>query len=127
MAWSHPWHVQVFGNRFSTARSAVNTLAVQRIKLRSDFLAGNTTECPQVHLRSKLFGAIIAKGQAPRETPAGMRDSFRDGAVHRPHCGRTARTEPIIELIAVRILELVRQSEFDPDRLTDATVSTFEG
>jgi hypothetical protein len=32
----------------------------------------------------------------------------------------------VVELIAVRILELASDGEFDPDRLTDATVSTFE-
>jgi hypothetical protein len=34
---------------------------------------------------------------------------------------------PVIELVAVRILELARDGEFDPDRLTEAAVLTFEG
>jgi hypothetical protein len=34
---------------------------------------------------------------------------------------------PVAELVAVRIVELARTGEFDPDRLTEATVSTFEG
>jgi hypothetical protein len=34
---------------------------------------------------------------------------------------------PVAELVAIRIVELVRAGESDPDRLTDATVSTFEG
>jgi hypothetical protein len=34
---------------------------------------------------------------------------------------------PLVELVALRILELVRDGEFDPERLTEATVSTFEG
>jgi hypothetical protein len=34
---------------------------------------------------------------------------------------------PLVELVALRILELVRDGEFDPVRLTEATVSTFEG
>jgi hypothetical protein len=33
----------------------------------------------------------------------------------------------VVELVAVRILELTRAGEFDPDRLTDAAVATFEG
>jgi hypothetical protein len=44
-------------------------------------------------------------------------------------CARLGMTgsTPVIELVAVRILELARLGEFDPDRLTEATVSTFEG
>jgi hypothetical protein len=34
---------------------------------------------------------------------------------------------PLVELVALRILELARDGECDPDRLTEATVSTFEG
>jgi hypothetical protein len=34
---------------------------------------------------------------------------------------------PIVELVAIRIVELARVGEFDPERLTEATVSTFEG
>jgi hypothetical protein len=46
----------------------------------------------------------------------------------RQACARLKLTgTPVVELVAVRILELARDGEFDPDRLTDATVSTFEG
>jgi hypothetical protein len=46
----------------------------------------------------------------------------------RQACARLKLTgTPVVELVAVRILELVRAGESDPDRLTDATVSTFEG
>jgi hypothetical protein len=34
---------------------------------------------------------------------------------------------PVIELVAIRILELVRAGESDPERLTESAVSTFEG
>ena len=34
---------------------------------------------------------------------------------------------PVIELVALRLLELARTGESDLDRLTDATVSTFQG
>jgi hypothetical protein len=40
--------------------------------------------------------------------------------------GLTGAT-PLVELVALRILELARDGEFDPERLTVATVSTFEG
>ena len=122
--------IQVFGNRFSTARSAVNTRAVQRIKLRSDCPSGNTTNVHKVHLRSKLLGAIIAKGQAPRETPPECTSCFETVLliVHIA-CGRLGLTgsTPVIELVAVRILELIRDGEFDPDRLTEARCRRSRG
>ena len=40
--------------------------------------------------------------------------------------GLTGST-PLIELVAVRILELAREGELDPDRLTEAVVATFDG
>jgi len=40
--------------------------------------------------------------------------------------GLTGAT-PLVELVALRILELARDGEFDPERLTVATVSMFEG
>jgi hypothetical protein len=33
---------------------------------------------------------------------------------------------PIVELVAIRIIELAGDGEFDPERWTEATVSTFE-
>jgi hypothetical protein len=33
---------------------------------------------------------------------------------------------PIIELIAVRILELARDGEFDPDKLTEIMLAEFD-
>jgi hypothetical protein len=44
-------------------------------------------------------------------------------------CSRLKLTgaTPVIELVAIRILELTRVGEYDPDRLTDAAVATFEG
>ena len=52
-----------------------------------------------------------------------MNRAFRQAYARLKLTGST----PVVELIAVRILELARDGEFDPDRLTDATtVSTFE-
>jgi hypothetical protein len=44
-------------------------------------------------------------------------------------CARLELTgsTPVIELVAIRIVELARAGEFDPDRLTEATVAMFEG
>ena len=39
----------------------------------------------------------------------------------------TGYTTPVTELVAIRILELTRDGEFDPDRLIEAAVATFEG
>ena len=33
---------------------------------------------------------------------------------------------PVIELVAVRIVELARAGEFDHDRMTEAVVATFD-
>jgi hypothetical protein len=43
-------------------------------------------------------------------------------------CARLGLTgsTPLIELVAIRVLELVRSGESDTDRLTDAAVATFE-
>ena len=53
--------------------------------------------------------------RAEPRVPAGMRPI----GAYRRHA--------LVELVAVRIVELARDDEFDPDRLTEATVSTFEG
>jgi hypothetical protein len=34
---------------------------------------------------------------------------------------------PVIELVAVKIVELVNAGESDPDRLTESAVATFKG
>jgi hypothetical protein len=39
--------------------------------------------------------------------------------------GLTGST-PVIELVAVRILELARAGEFDPDKLTDIVSTEFD-
>jgi hypothetical protein len=41
----------------------------------------------------------------------------------RPMTGST----PVIELVTLRLLEVVRAGESDPGRLTEATVSKFKG
>jgi hypothetical protein len=52
-----------------------------------------------------------------------MHRAFRQACARLEPDGST----PVIELVAVRIVELVRAGECDPDKLTEATVSTFEG
>jgi hypothetical protein len=46
----------------------------------------------------------------------------------RQACARLELTgaSPVVELVAIRIVELARDGEHDPDKLTEATVSTFE-
>jgi hypothetical protein len=43
-------------------------------------------------------------------------------------CARLELTgsTPVIELVSIRILELASAGEFDPDRLTELTVATFQ-
>jgi hypothetical protein len=52
-----------------------------------------------------------------------MNRAFKQACARLELTGST----PVIELVAVRILELARDGECDPDKLTDAAVSTFEG
>ena len=58
-----------------------------------------------------------------RQRSDAMNRAFKQACARLELTGST----PVIELVAVRILELTRAGEFDPDRLTEATVSTFEG
>jgi hypothetical protein len=53
-----------------------------------------------------------------------MNRAFRQGCTRLELTGRNAM--PVAELVAIGIVELVRTGESDPDRLTEATVSTFE-
>jgi hypothetical protein len=38
-----------------------------------------------------------------------------------------AKSIPVVELVAIRIVKLAHAGEFDPDKLTEVVVSTFEG
>jgi hypothetical protein len=58
-----------------------------------------------------------------RQRSDAMNRAFRQACARLELTGAT----PVVELVAVRILELVRTGESDPDRLTEATVSTFDG
>ena len=40
---------------------------------------------------------------------------------------RLTGATPVVELVAIRIVELAHAGEFDPDKMTEAAVSTFEG
>jgi hypothetical protein len=53
----------------------------------------------------------------------------RDEPGVKQACARVELTDstPVIELVAIRVVELARTGESDPDRLIEATVSTFEG
>jgi hypothetical protein len=52
-----------------------------------------------------------------------MNRAFKQACARLELTGST----PVIELVAVRVVELSRAGESDPDRLTEAAVSTFEG
>jgi hypothetical protein len=57
-------------------------------------------------------------------------EEYRDAMnrAFRQACARLRITgsTPVIELVAVRILELARLGEVDIDRLVDAAVATFD-
>jgi hypothetical protein len=58
-----------------------------------------------------------------RQRSDAMNRAFRQACARLELTGAT----PVVELVAVRVVELARAGESDCDRLTDATVSTFDG
>jgi hypothetical protein len=38
-----------------------------------------------------------------------------------------AKALPVVDLVAIRIVELAREGEFDPDKLTERVVAEFDG
>jgi hypothetical protein len=38
-----------------------------------------------------------------------------------------AKALPVVDLVAIRIVELAREGEFDPDKLTETVVAEFDG
>jgi hypothetical protein len=78
---------------------------------------------------------IARRYQSPKGKPRRNRnvdEEQRRLELNRPFRQACARlglngAAPVIELVAVRIVELARDGEFDPDRLTEVAVSTFEG
>ena len=49
--------------------------------------------------------------------------AFKEACIRLKLTGST----PVIELVALRLLEVVRAGESDHGRLTEATISTFKG
>jgi hypothetical protein len=58
--------------------------------------------------------------------------SFGPAQIEAMHCalkrasGRLAEVSPVIELVAIRILELAYAGEFDPDKLTETVLTEFD-
>jgi hypothetical protein len=52
-----------------------------------------------------------------------MNLAFRQACAQLEMTGAT----PVIELVAVKIIELANAGESDPDRLTESAVATFKG
>jgi hypothetical protein len=90
----------------------------------------NAAECELLHTRGLWAGIKTAKGEPCRGNATLSEDERREAMnrAFRQACARLELTgaTPVVELVAVRILELVRDGESNPDRLTEATVSTFE-
>jgi hypothetical protein len=65
------------------------------------------------------------RGSAPSFTTGqidAMNRAFKQACARMGLTGST----PVIELVAVRILELAHAGEFDPDKLTEAVVAEFD-
>ena len=53
-----------------------------------------------------------------------MNRAFRQACARLELTGRNAM--PVAELVAIRIVELARDGEFDPDKLTETVVAEFD-
>jgi hypothetical protein len=65
------------------------------------------------------------RGSAPPFSPDqvdAMHRAFKQACARLGLTGST----PVIELVAVRIVELAYAGEFDPDKLTDTVVAEFD-
>jgi hypothetical protein len=88
----------------------------------------NRSELPSgkganVHGISKL--GEDQRGDAPsfsRDQIDAMSRAFKQACARLRLDGAT----PVIELVAVRIVELARAGEFDPDKLTNTVVAEFQ-
>jgi hypothetical protein len=88
----------------------------------------HSPECELGHIRGTLLAPTLAVGEPRKDTTLG--EDERREAMNRAFqqaCARLGLTgsTPLVELVALRILELARDGEFDPDRLADAAVAMF--
>jgi hypothetical protein len=103
-------------------------------------VANGTVPLPGIDGRSlwarrykEILSALIADAGGEDYVTEATRTILKRAAVlaaelERRACARLELTgSPVVELVAVRILELARDGECDPDKLTDAAVLTFEG
>jgi hypothetical protein len=51
-----------------------------------------------------------------------MHRAFKEACARLGLTGST----PVIEIVAIRIVELARAGEFDPDKITEVVVAEFE-
>jgi hypothetical protein len=70
-------------------------------------------------------GTIGRRGRAPPFSPDQIDAMNRAFKLACTRMGLTGST-PVIELVAVRIVELALAGEFDPDKLTDTVVAEFD-
>jgi hypothetical protein len=74
------------------------------------------------HLSEEATGRRGAGPSFTADQINAMNRAFRQACARMGLTGST----PVIELVAVRILELASAAESDPDRLTELTVATFQ-
>jgi hypothetical protein len=65
------------------------------------------------------------RGSAPPFSPNQVEAMHRAFKQACAGLGLTGST-PVIELVAIRIVELARAGEFDPDKLTETVVAEFQ-
>jgi hypothetical protein len=78
------------------------------------------------------YFALLALHYLRQEFAMPLAPPFRPDQAEAMHsalkraASRLAAASPVIELVAIRIIELARAGEFDPDKLTETVVGEFE-
>ena len=95
------------------AVAAVNPIRVRRYQALRASRAGNL----QLDEDQRGSAPSFSAGQIDA-----MNSAFKQACTRMRLTGDT----PVIELVAIRIVELARAGEFDPDKLTETVVAEFD-
>jgi hypothetical protein len=97
----------------------------------SRFFVCDAPECEIAHIRNNRGGDNTRQGRAVQgmqlsedERREAMNRAFRQACARLELTGRNAM--PVAELVAIRILELARDGEFDADKMTETLLAEFE-
>jgi hypothetical protein len=135
VARSADQRLQVWANAYDVA-----SILPRNSTLEISLAVRAPNKCETLHTRTNCPALSTHQGRAVRETSKLGEDqrrsstpSFSDGQIaamnraFKQACARMRLTgsTPVIELVAVRILELAYAGEFDPDKLAETVVAEF--